>query len=85
MTNVCDWCKVEKNNSTNTCTGNAIVVFSDGQELPAIPFEGVSEEHHCPTCNVKHGGFHHPGCNWERCPKCNGQLVRCGCLEETKT
>jgi hypothetical protein len=36
----------------------------------------------CRDCNVAPGGFHHPGCDVERCPKCGGQLISCGCLDE---
>lgn len=36
----------------------------------------------CHDCNIENGGVHHPGCNAERCPKCGGQLISCGCLDE---
>src|ERR1700722_12936936 len=36
----------------------------------------------CHDCNVRDGGFHHPGCDAERCPRCDGQLIGCGCLDE---
>ncbi len=41
-----------------------------------------SSSNRCHDCNTYIGGFHHPGCDNERCPKCHGQLISCGCLEE---
>lgn len=37
------------------------------------------EEGRCHDCNVAYGGYHHPGCDWERCPFCGGQLISCNC------
>jgi len=34
----------------------------------------------CGDCKCKVGEYHIPGCDEERCPKCNGQLISCGCL-----
>lgn len=40
------------------------------------------ENHRCHDCGIAKGGNHHPGCDMERCPKCGGQLISCGCLDE---
>lgn len=34
----------------------------------------------CEDCRVGSGGFHHPGCRIEQCPKCAGRLSSCGCI-----
>lgn len=62
-----------------TCTGNSKVTYPDGSSLPSVPHD---DRNHCHDCNVAPGGAHHPGCDMERCPKCKGQLISCGCLDE---
>jgi hypothetical protein len=35
----------------------------------------------CHDCDIanKRGNIHHIGCDMEKCPKCRGQLLSCGC------
>ena len=35
----------------------------------------------CGDCGCKEGELHNffPNCDMERCPRCNGQLLSCGC------
>jgi hypothetical protein len=34
----------------------------------------------CHDCAVTKGQNHHPGCDVERCPICDGQIITCGCF-----
>lgn len=79
---ICDWCNQEMLEA-NDCTANRTVEYPDGTELPAIPYDPDygDENKRCHDCGVKRGGYHHPGCDMERCPKCQGQLISCGCLD----
>lgn len=56
----------------------ADVVFPDGRKMPQVRYVGER----CHDCACPNGGFHHPGCDMERCPRCGGQLISCGCLDD---
>ena len=76
---VCNWCKEEMKNSAG-CSANTEIEFPDGSILRAIPHD----ENLCYNCDcgAHPGNYHHPGCDEEVCPKCKGQIISCGCLEE---
>jgi hypothetical protein len=78
----CYYCNQEMaSKKTRTCTGNKVVKFPDGEKLPAMPY--ISDDNsRCGDCYVAPGGFHHPGCDMEDCPRCGGQLISCGCLDD---
>ncbi len=72
----CGWCNKEMSKGQN-CDANINVEYPDGSILLSVPAYDD-----CHDCNVKAGQFHHPGCDMERCPKCGGQLISCGCLSK---
>ena len=65
---------------TRSCLGNVAVTFPSGEVLEAIPYN--DPDRRCHDCNVAFGGYHHPGCDMEDCPRCYGQLISCGCLND---
>ena len=40
---------------------------------------GLDEDRTCHDCNARPGALHHYGCDMERCPVCEGQLISCDC------
>jgi len=50
----------------------------EGVRYKRIP----SGEQPCHDCSAPAGGLHHPGCCEERCPRCVGQAIGCGCRWE---
>ena len=83
----CSWCNQEMR-TADGCTGNEKVEFPDETSMDSIPcgemevWKFGENEGRCHDCNVLPGHKHHPGCDAERCPKCGGQLISCGCLDE---
>ena len=83
----CRWCLKEMNDEDIiTCDGNKVIKFPDGTEMDAFPYKNEYREsgtgYRCHDCNIKEGGYHHPNCDMERCPRCGGQLISCGCLDD---
>lgn len=77
---ICNWCNGEMK-KVDSCVGNDTVEYPDGTELKSTIYNGEYGPR-CGDCNVAVGGHHHPGCDIEPCPKCGGQLISCGCLDQ---
>lgn len=75
---LCQYCGNEMTSSVS-CVDD---IFSyKGKSYAKIPYP-THMSNNCHDCNCPPGGFHHTGCDMERCPVCGGQLISCGCLWE---
>jgi hypothetical protein len=55
-----------------------------GRRYQRIPYgkeRGFSASRPCSDCAVHRGQLHVPGCDIERCPRCSGQKIACGCSD----
>lgn len=59
----------------------------DGEEFARLPHgrtgrrRGEPVDVPCHDCGAQPGEYHVPTCDMERCPRCRGQVITCGCVE----
>jgi hypothetical protein len=67
-----------------SCTAVAVELANERfRRIPYRPPRGsLDPTGRCHDCGVRPGGFHHFGCDMERCPRCGGQLFCCDCWDD---
>ena len=77
---ICTWCNQEMKSGV----GCSLKEYDDLGPLPLkrIPYGGITP---CRDCKCSLGTLHHPGCDMERCPKCGGQALSCGCADKPES
>ena len=70
-------------NSKSCDAGNTFRINKKNWKRDTTYYDVNKRCHDCGIENKK-GNVHHWGCDMERCPKCKGQLISCGCWEEQK-
>ena len=81
----CRWC--EEPMDGRPCTGKPLkdTAVVEGVSYYRVPYEITGRfgpdgrPQSCHDCAAPQGGLHHPGCDMERCPRCLGQAISCGC------
>ena len=75
---VCSWCDREMRVAMSCSVG---AMHLDGKRVDKVPWgrDGRHERGKCHDCGVVSGGFHHLGCDMQRCPLCRRQMMSCGC------
>lgn len=75
-------------NGAESCTAWTLR-HSDGAMFTLVRFgdetdwtQDAPATNRCHDCDVLPGGFHHPGCDSQECPRCGRQLIFCGCFED---
>lgn len=80
---ICSECSKEMSPGTGCdCShiflnGKTYERIKTGDELDFDP--NMTADDVCHDCNAGPGQYHHNGCDAERCPACNGQLISCDC------
>lgn len=75
---ICEWCNNEMTTGAS-CTVSTLHLR--GARIAIAPYRPSrrTASRRCGDCGVAPGGFHHPGCDLQRCPRCAGQFISCGC------
>ena len=79
---VCEDCRQEMTGSSS-CTHDLLVLVDVTFLRPRHEASGPVGR--CPDCGVLGGGIHHLGCGVEPCPRCDHQLISCGCARQHVT
>jgi hypothetical protein len=77
---ICEHCKQDML-KVDSCNPHTYSEIKDGPRVEPSREHFDEPAGRCHDCNIVHGNLHHPGCDVERCPKCEGQLLTCECLE----
>lgn len=79
----CRDCLCEMNSDDNITCFSVNILFDKFGKRFFRDTKYFDKNKRCHDCNIlnKKGNMHHLGCDVERCPKCKGQLISCGCFE----
>lgn len=81
----CTWCRQDMHTAAS-CTDATIAI--DGLDVARTPWghecHWPRSPRRCGDCGVLPGGFHHPGCDIDECPRCTEQALMCGCSDEAR-
>ena len=70
---ICDLCEQDKEKAYSCLKRiEGQIPFGDEMDLDLLAST-------CPDCGIGTGGFHHPVCRVEGCPKCHGKVAFCVC------
>lgn len=85
---ICTSCEQEMTRKVS-CTLTNLLLIDGSYERRRYKPRPVKDAHGnrrlCGDCGAPAGGFHHPGCDMETCPRCSHQLISCGCWEDLET
>lgn len=73
----CEDCSLDMS-TTSTCFIREITIGDKEYQRNTEYFDVNERCHDCGIENKK-GNIHHYGCDMERCPKCEGQIISCDC------
>jgi len=72
----CEDCEQEMSEEHESCIYDVIVIEGNAYKRNT-KYHDVNE--YCHDCGILNGGVHHMGCDMERCPICDGQMICCDC------